>query len=202
MERREDMAVKDHSLDQKITEAARAEFLELGFRKASLRKIALRAGITTGALYTRYGSKDQLFHSLVEEVFDAVRKEAPRMAQIYGNVKTVDDFLSAIQMEQTIYLQLLQDHYPACILFFCKCGGSDLENQIREMTSIKARQTVLFLQHMTRKNLDPNGITLLMENQFQLLRMILDHGYDMEATISCLKSVELFQAAGWKAFLE
>ena len=34
------MAVKDHSLDDKIIKAAKEEFMEHGFRKASLHKIA------------------------------------------------------------------------------------------------------------------------------------------------------------------
>lgn len=55
------MAVKDHSLDDKIIHAAEDEFLEHGFVAASMHKIADRAGVTTGALYTRYKNKDALF---------------------------------------------------------------------------------------------------------------------------------------------
>ena len=55
------MALKDHSLDDKIITAAFYEFMEFGFQKASIRKIAERAGVTHGAVYTRYNSKDALF---------------------------------------------------------------------------------------------------------------------------------------------
>ena len=48
------MANKDHSLDDGIIQAAYAEFLAYGFQKASLHKIAEKAGVTTGAIYTRY----------------------------------------------------------------------------------------------------------------------------------------------------
>ena len=44
------MAARDHRLDPLIIDAARAEFLEHGFRQASVHKIAERAGTTTGAL--------------------------------------------------------------------------------------------------------------------------------------------------------
>lgn len=40
-----------------IHNAAKAEFMEKGFREASLRNIAKSAGVTTGALYGYYGSK-------------------------------------------------------------------------------------------------------------------------------------------------
>ena len=51
------MAIRNFELDKKIINAANKEFLKEGFKKASLRRIAQTAGITTGALYTRYKNK-------------------------------------------------------------------------------------------------------------------------------------------------
>ena len=59
------MALRDHSLDDKIT-AAMEEFSSKGYAGASLRKIAEKAGVTVGAIRTRYPSKDELFASLVK----------------------------------------------------------------------------------------------------------------------------------------
>ena len=42
-------------------------FLLTAFRKASLHKIADKAGVTTGAIYTRYKNKDVLFGSLLQD---------------------------------------------------------------------------------------------------------------------------------------
>ena len=70
------MALKDHSLDDKIIKAAFDEFMEFGFQKASIRKIADRAGVTPGAVYTRYDSKDDLFCSLVSNFLSAVKTQS------------------------------------------------------------------------------------------------------------------------------
>ena len=59
------MANKDHSLDDGIIQAAYSEFLAYGFQQASLHKIAEKAVVTTGAIYTRYKNKDALFSSLL-----------------------------------------------------------------------------------------------------------------------------------------
>ena len=56
------MANKNHELDKPIIEAAKMEFLQNGFQSASIGNIAKRAGVTTGAIYTRYKGKDELFH--------------------------------------------------------------------------------------------------------------------------------------------
>ena len=70
------MALKDHSLDDKIVKAAFDEFMEFGFQKASIRKIADRAGVTPGAVYTRYNSKDALFCSLVSNFLSSVKTQS------------------------------------------------------------------------------------------------------------------------------
>ena len=61
------MAVPDHSIDPRIFESARKEFLENGFEKASLKAICEGAGVTTGALYKRYKGKEDLFSAVVDQ---------------------------------------------------------------------------------------------------------------------------------------
>ena len=51
---------------KKIQEAAMAEFLDKGFQGASLRQIVKNAGVTTGAFYGYFSSKEALFASIVE----------------------------------------------------------------------------------------------------------------------------------------
>ena len=67
------MANRDHSLDDGIIQAAYSEFLAYGFQKASLHKIAEKAGVTTGAIYTRYKNKDALFASLLQDFFETMQ---------------------------------------------------------------------------------------------------------------------------------
>ena len=50
---------------EKIQEAALAEFLDKGFQGTSLRQIVKNAGVTTGAFYGYFSSKEALFNALV-----------------------------------------------------------------------------------------------------------------------------------------
>ena len=50
----------------RIQRTAMDEFLEKGFADASLRQIVKNAGVTTGAFYGYYSSKEALFAGLVE----------------------------------------------------------------------------------------------------------------------------------------
>ena len=62
------MRQSERSTRERILEAGRREFLRSGFRGASLRAIAREAGVTTGAFYGYYASKEALFDALVSEV--------------------------------------------------------------------------------------------------------------------------------------
>ena len=53
-----------------IHSAAMQEFLEKDFKSASLRNIVKKAGVTTGAFYGYYASKESLFESLVYEQYE------------------------------------------------------------------------------------------------------------------------------------
>lgn len=66
------LATPDHSIDPRILESAKKEFLESGFDKASLKAICENAGVTTGALYKRYKGKEDLFCAVVADTVAAL----------------------------------------------------------------------------------------------------------------------------------
>lgn len=53
---------------QKLLDSAKQEFLELGYQKASLRRICKNAGVTTGALYFFFEDKADLYDALVRDL--------------------------------------------------------------------------------------------------------------------------------------
>ena len=48
------MAAPDKTIDPRILQCAREEFLSKPYEAVSLREICAKAGVTTGALYNRY----------------------------------------------------------------------------------------------------------------------------------------------------
>ena len=199
------MAVKDPALDQAIIDAARTEFMAHGFRSASLHKIADRAGITTGALYTRYRNKDALFRSLVSPALLEIRQQMGPIGERYAQAQALcsrQALMEAIRREEQIYLDLLFDHYQDCVLFFCKSEGSSLERELQTMTDWKARETAEFFRSIARSPLDFDGIRLIAANQLYCYKQILSSGCTKEKARSCLETLDLFLEAGWKAIFD
>jgi AcrR family transcriptional regulator len=53
-----------------LIDAARTVFLRRGFHGASLDEISAEAGYTTGAVYSRFGGKDELFLAVLDDHVD------------------------------------------------------------------------------------------------------------------------------------
>ena len=195
------MANRDHSLDDGIVQAAYSEFLTYGFQKASLHKIAEKAGVTTGAIYTRYKNKDALFASLLQDFFETMRILFTPIAEEYENAKRSaqpEDILRAINAEERIYFQLLSEHYDDCTLFFCRSDGSSVEAMLHELMDQKAEQTVEFFSHIYGKAPNADAIRLLMGAQFWYFRQLLDKHLEEDEMFACLRSVLDFTNAGWR----
>lgn len=100
-----------------IIQAAYSEFLAYGFQKASLHKIAEKAGVTTGAIYTRYKNKDALFASLLQDFFETMQVLFTPVAEEYEEAKCSaqpEDILRAIDAEERAYFRLLTENHDDC----------------------------------------------------------------------------------------
>ena len=195
------MANKDHSLDNGIIHAAYDEFLSCGFQKASLHKITENAGVTTGAIYTRYKNKDALFVSLLQDFIGTLDETfAPAVAEYEkaSRLGTTEALLSAINFEERIYIKLLTEHYDECTLFFSRSDGSSVETMLSELIQRKTEQTVEFFHRVYGKVPNADAIRLLMGSQFWYFRKLLDEHLEEDKMLECLHTLLDFFNAGWQ----
>ncbi len=66
------MQVLKDEIRQKICKAALDEFKSKGFRKASMRSIARKVGVTAGNLYRYFAGKEDLFHAVISPAFERI----------------------------------------------------------------------------------------------------------------------------------
>src|SRR4029450_12282546 len=62
--------------------SARQLFLRRGFHAASLELVAEEAGFTIGAVYSRFGSKADLFLAILDEHIDRIVAEVAQVAEV------------------------------------------------------------------------------------------------------------------------
>ncbi len=66
------MSTRDTSIDPKLLQSAKEEFMKRGFIKAELKTICDNADVTTGAVYKRYKGKEELFQAVVKETVETL----------------------------------------------------------------------------------------------------------------------------------
>jgi len=80
---------------QKVMEAARALFSEHGYEASTIRDIARKAGMSTGAVFANFQDKSDLFEAVVAEDFDRVA-EVMRAAADDAAGQSVSERLLAV----------------------------------------------------------------------------------------------------------
>ena len=94
------MSVKAEKTKEKILDTALRHFLKDGFSGASLRNIVKDAGLTTGAFYKYYPTKEMLFDALTDPYVEHIY-------EIYDGI-LADFFFSFMQTHSLTIILLRQ----------------------------------------------------------------------------------------------
>lgn len=199
------MALRNHTLDDKIITAARTEFLEKGYQAASLRKIAEKAGVTVGAIQTRYKSKDELFGSLLKPFLDEVETLFQNTrVEYYADTDT--DVLAGLKVsmrhESAAILHLIFDHYDEAVLLLCRSGGSGLEHCFDGIVQSKINESVSFFHKTSFAGIDEKLLGLLIAAQFDSYRRIVAECPDRKTAERYMDALMVYYFGGWSAFFE
>ena len=195
---------------ERIYASAKKEFLEKGFQGASLRNIVKSAGVTTGAFYGYYDSKEKLFDPLVSEKYEhlmhidvrtqtGVKKLEPGAQQ--ENMGKV----GCDCMEQMLdYMYENEDEFR--LILTCS-EGTRYENMVHEMSEIEVQATHDFVELM-RKNgndirqIDPKLEHVLVSGMFTAFFELLIHKNDIGEAKTYLGQLREFYTAGWRQLFD
>ena len=101
---------------ENIFNAAKKEFLEKGYKDASLRHICSEAGVTTGALYFFFKNKEDILDKILEPLIDGYRKMVRNLFK--GNDAEKKSWSGESQLIEYLY----QNREAAIILIKCRRG--------------------------------------------------------------------------------
>ena len=125
----------------KVNAAIRAEFLEKGYEKASVRSIGERAGMTSAGLYRHYRDKEDMFASiadpLIEQVTAWLNDHISSRSKLIGkeNGSLLDE--TVIDLIKEVVLPQKEDFY----ILLCCAQGTRYENFIHDM--VESQQPAL-----------------------------------------------------------
>jgi AcrR family transcriptional regulator len=190
----------------KIMAAAKEEFMEKGFEKASMRSIADRCGMTAAGIYRHCKDKEDLFCQIVSPAEKKLKTWAKDHMQRYEDrVKKGDKIIwqdSIIELVKEIVYPHMEDYH----LLIEKSKGSKYESFLHDMTE-EAQSKIRF--HFEELKAAGYNITDISERQLHLLMTAyitalfepVVHRYSYEEAIDTLSTLEKFFLPGWKQLL-
>lgn len=189
----------------RIHQAAKAEFLEKGFRGASLRNIVKSVGMTTGAFYGYYKSKEELFEALVGEPHDYLIgrfKDAQReFAQLpHEQQPEVMGDISGLCMYDMLHYAYA--HLEECKLILCCSEGIRFSGLIDEMVEIEVESTHTYLAVLNElgrpsPKIDPKLEHILITGMFHTFFELVIHEMPLRDAENYIREMRAFYTAGW-----
>ena len=193
------MEQKAKSTLERIHEAAAADFLQRGFRKATLRDIARSAGVTTGALYGYYDSKEDLFEALVGEAYETLMnlcrgdEEDP-----HADVMEELEGLCSSQLLSYVF-----DHLTAFRLLLLCAEGTRFAGMIDRMVELLQQSTHRCQENLRQQGLlsatiDPRLEHILVTGMVNAFFELVIHEMTPRQAETYLAQMQAFYDAGWK----
>jgi AcrR family transcriptional regulator len=195
---------------KKILASAKAEFLQKGYGGASLRKIAARAGLTTGALYRHYADKESLYRALVEPVYHEFLDSLRGQTDYYDSLLATEG-LNAMWERSGRSVEALfryiYDHLDEFKLLLSaekrtvygdfreQLIRSDVELTMRYIQSARQRK-------YTTRDFTSEELYVIVLGQYSGFFEIVLQNDEMEKAIQYARLYSIFCNAGWKALLE
>lgn len=190
---------------ERIHQAAKTEFLAKGFRSSSLRNIVKMAGMTTGAFYGYYKSKEELFAALVGEHYDYLINRFKDAQEEFSNISPerqpeVMSEISGLCMFDM--LRYAYQHLEECKLILCCSEGTRFSGMIDEMVEIELESTHAYKQVLKKigrpsPDIDPRLEHILITGMFHTFFELIIHEMPYPDAENYVKEMREFYTAGW-----
>lgn len=182
--------------EQKLLASGRAEFLEKGYAKASLRDICKAAGVTTGAFYFSFESKEALLSAILDPVIADYQHMMRELAQ-----REIDDPDTGDDNERQI-MEYLSAHRTEAIILMDGCAGSRYEGFRQQIEQqMQAAFTGFFSKYMDACP-DKKLIEILVSMRLQGYLELIKGDYTVEERVQLAREIGIHADAGTAALIK
>ncbi|WP_313180533.1 TetR/AcrR family transcriptional regulator [Lacrimispora sp.] len=143
------MAKQIEGVYEKVYECAKKEFLNKGFKDASLRNIAQEAGTSTGSIYTRFHNKEGLFHAMVYPVVVELKAWFLGMQESFHQMDAdyqKENMFYYSGMETEKLVAYIYDRYDVFKLLLECSEGTEFSDFVNQLVEIEMEYTVKYME--------------------------------------------------------
>lgn len=199
------MSNPDKSIDPRILEAAKNEFLEHGYEKASTNVICKKAGVTWGALAKRYSGKDALFCALVSEVAEEFKSVLCGRNDDFHAQSVEEQEENALEgrTEGEFFINYIYANFDEFKLLISCAQGSSYGHYMEELADILTESTICFMKEtgheavINGQEVSDETIHILVSSYMYGLFEPVVHSMSREDAVTYTAHLKYFFDVGW-----
>lgn len=199
--------VRDKELHHEgIIKAATAEFLEYGFKDASMRRIASAAGMSVSGLYKHFAGKEEMFSALVEPAYEGLMELFRREENVQEQAIGMGD-LSAweIGKDAKLAVAYIYDNLDAFRLIVCRSQGTKYENFLHDLAVMEEEMTLSFMAMLQEQGKKLNDfrekeLHLLVTVNVSAIFQTVEHGFTREEAMHYAETLDRYFSKAWAEF--
>lgn len=194
---------------RRILEVGKREFLEKGFKDASLRSIVKEAGFTQGAFYGYYGSKEALFDALVSPAANGLIAQFKQAQQTHYELIPEEKAQQSRDLSTSYlnyFINYIYDHFDAFKLVICCSEGTRYANYVHELVELEVDQTEDYYQQLRQLGKLDGTISrdlhhMITSAYFTAVFETVAHDMTREQAIVYVNELAVFFNCGWNGLL-
>ena len=182
--------------EQKLIRSGRTEFLKKGYVKASLREICKAAGVTTGAFYFSFESKEALLTAILDPViadYEHMCKELARREE--EDPGTADD-------NERQIMEYLSEHRAEAIILMERSEGSRYEGFRQKVYSQMQTAFTSYFSKFMGSEPDPELIRILVAMRLRGYMELIEGDYTVEERLRLAREIGIHADAGSMALIQ
>ena len=194
---------------EKILNCAMEEFREKGFLNASLRNIVKNAGVTTGAFYRYYDSKEALFRAIVKPHADYLIGLFTHAIDEFKKIpdeQQTDEMLGITADYSQEMIDYIYDHYDEIKLLVECADGTEYKDFIHQLVVAEVDSTYFYLETLKKLGhetapINRKLIHMIASGEFTGIFETIVHDMPKAEAIEYVRQMQRFYAAGWSELM-
>ena len=188
-----------------MLDCAKKEFLEKGYKDASLRTIAQEANTSTGSIYTRFGDKEGLFCAIVEPAANGLKKMFLEIQEKFhsfdkeAQLAEMGQYTSLHQMEMLDYIY---DHFDVFRLLLDCAEGTQFSRFVEELVEIEVDYTYKYMEVIGCKSVKSGLVTeefvhIVVTAYFNGMFEVVRHNMDKASAVKYVRLLNRYHMQGF-----
>jgi len=152
----------------RILESAKESFMQNGFSVASIRQICKDAGVTNGAFYSHFDSKEDLFAKLVDPVLNGMEELYSEEKSNIKKTRSSEEFCQVIDQgfaADKALIHYIYEHEDIFRLLLTASKDTVYENFTEKLSERETEGTISFLDQCQMFIGKPENVSTVLINR-------------------------------------